>query len=439
MKIDKSAFFDQFQAAKLVELFEDRLSESRTIGKDGITPYAFGKKIEEESNLISKRALTGTYNFTTYKQRLILKSANKPPRNISIATVRDRLTLRALTQFLSDRFPDASQPPAHAIIAEIKNQIEYLSADYSFVQIDVENFYPTVRHTKLRSILKKNLNYPPFLKLVMSAVSTPTGDKYNTSNIGIPQGLSISNILSAIYMMEFDQKSKEFNTYYRYVDDILIICQTKDAYDIYLRLKADLRKLGLKCHPLEDKKKTKIVPLNEGVDYLGYHIKPGYITVRLSSYHRMIENIMRVFTAVKYEKNYRKALMRLNLKITGCVFNEKRMGWMFFFSMTDDIKQLQRLDNFVLKNFIQYFPTGTTKPKRFLKAYYEIKFNFSDSKYIPRFDEYTQEQKITFIATMMNEQPAIIDTWSIDKIEREFRKLLKKEMAELEKDITPVS
>lgn len=54
---------------------------------------------------------------------------------------------------------------------------------------------------------------------------------------GIPQGSSLSALLSNIYLLEFDEfmfrlgKERNF-VYRRYCDDILIICQTGDASDI---------------------------------------------------------------------------------------------------------------------------------------------------------------------------------------------------------------
>lgn len=435
----KKYFLSEFHPDHLSELFDERILDSHTVGKDGITSYAFSKQLPTETLRINKRVVNCSYKFTPFKQKLILKSADKPPRTISMASVRDRLTLRALTNILTKVFPDAFQPAAHTVIDEIKKQIERRNDDYSFIQIDVENFYPTVVHKHLLRALRARTRYQPLLDLVMKAVSTATGDKTKANTLGIPQGLSISNILSSIYMMEFDRKAKEEFTYFRYVDDILVLTKTSDAQNNYIKLKNSLSKIGLKCHPLEDGKKTKIVPLSHGVEYLGYHIQPDHITVRTSSYRRMIENIMRVVTTAKYNNNQKKVLMRLNLKVTGCIFNGKRMGWMFFFSMTDDMKQLKRLDKFVSDIFKKNFPNDPNVPKRFLKTYYEIKYNLADSKYIPRFDDYTLAQKVSFIATMLNKDSVEIDTWSRDRIEKQFKKLLKKEITELEKDITPVS
>ena len=45
--------------------------------------------------------IKGTYAFSKYKQKLISKGAGKAPREISIPTTRDRVALRALSDFLT--------------------------------------------------------------------------------------------------------------------------------------------------------------------------------------------------------------------------------------------------------------------------------------------------------------------------------------------------
>lgn len=437
----KDVFEQEFAVERLEAIFEDHISQTSTVGKDGVHPSAFAQLLGVEIDRIIEKVRNGTYHFTAFKQKLILKGPHKPPREISMATVRDRLTLRALTNVLMSVFGDARLPAAHYIVEEISNFIRPLNDDYAFIQIDIKDFYPSVVHDELMQRLRTRVRYKPFLDLVLKAVQTPTGDLIQSEHnpVGIPQGLSISNILSSIYMMRFDAAAQSKFTYFRYVDDIIIVCRASEAKRNFRLTRRELERIGLRCHRLEDNSKTKIVPLSKGVDYLGYHLTPSLISVRKSSYRRMIENIMTVVTSAKYNANHAKILMRLNLKITGCIFNDKRMGWMFFFSMTEDIKQLQRLDNFVSKSWRRLGMEQYGRPKRFVKAYHEIKFNLVGSRYIPRFDEYTMDQKIELIAVMLVKDAAEVAAWTQDRINKQFLRLIKREVAELEKDITPVS
>lgn len=434
-------FNTEFSPQRLTEVFNERILNSHTVGKDGVHPSLVAANLDFWVSRISDRARAGTYNFTTFKQKLVLKGHDKPPRQISVATVRDRLALRALTNVLMTVFPDARISPAHHIVEEVATLIEPHGNDFSFIQIDIKNFYPSVRHDELLRRLRTRIRHKPLLDLIMQAVGTPTSASKETrrNTLGIPQGLSISNVLSSIYMMKFDEFAKSRFAYYRYVDDILIVCPTADAKRNFRLIKGRLARIGLECHRLEDNTKTKIVPLTTGVDYLGFHLAPQITSVRKSSYRRIIDKVMTVMTGVKYNADHAKILLRLNLKITGCIFDGRRMGWMFFFSLTDDVKQLQRLDSFIAKTWCRLGMEQYGRPKRFVKAYHEINYNLAASRYIPRFDEYSTDQKIDLIATMTVTDRSEVANWPIERINRKFFQLIRKEVAELEKDITPLS
>ena len=53
----------------------------------------------------------------------------------------------------------------------------------------------------------------------------------------MPQGLSISNILANIYLNDFDKEnnSKDDYKYFRYVDDIFILCNSEEKAKEILR------------------------------------------------------------------------------------------------------------------------------------------------------------------------------------------------------------
>ncbi|WP_454849566.1 hypothetical protein [Rhizobium binxianense] len=183
----KEIFDLQFSIDNLNSIFKDRISQSGTVGKDGVHPGAFEKNLDQELALIRKNVLTEKYRFTTYKQRLVLKGAGKLPREISIAGVRDRITLRALNNTLSKLFDDAKPTLAHQYISEIKRYIRPLGDDYSFVQIDVQNFFPSLLHNELMRRLRGKIRYKKLLSLVLTAIQTATGTVGNNDR-GVPQG-----------------------------------------------------------------------------------------------------------------------------------------------------------------------------------------------------------------------------------------------------------
>lgn len=222
---------EHFTAAHLAELFRSKIAKSLATGRDGVRISHFQEIIAEEAALIERRFIAEGYKFTTFKERLILRGAHREPRQISIPTVRDRLALRAACQVLHTYIPETRGSSPHALVSRVVAAIR--SGDQSsksFVRVDVRDFFPSISHAILNREMRHSVLEAEVISLCAQAVATPTGNAGGPSPRGVPQGLSISGALSGLYMMRFDQKQINRNqNYFRYVDDILLICENKDA------------------------------------------------------------------------------------------------------------------------------------------------------------------------------------------------------------------
>lgn len=110
----------------------------------------------------------------------------------------------------------------------------------------------------------------------------------NTEIRGIPQGSSISATLSNIYMLNFDRDLTEYlkkqnGRYFRYCDDILVICDTEKFPETLLRIQSLIKKTKL---TIQDSK-TRIVTFKNGVktskdelQYLGFTYDGNKILLR---------------------------------------------------------------------------------------------------------------------------------------------------------------
>lgn len=428
-----------FEPEFLKKIFSKKISRSPATGKDGTRVAQFSDIINQEVILISDKIKKSKYKFTPYKERLILKGSDKLPRQISIPTIRDKLTIRALCELIHRSIPKSVSPAPHTLISKIVHDLRSCKEDSSFIRIDVQNFFPSILHEKLcLELIRQGLSATP-LELCRRAISTPTGKKALPSERGVPQGLSISGALAQIYMIPFDnlQFSKGLR-YYRYVDDILLLCDSSKEKEEFTRLRRSLAVRGLKVHPVGSAGKTEIKSTKDGIDFLGYHIaKDKRVRIRDSSYRRMFSNIMKVFTDQKYRNNINRTVFRLNLKITGCITQGKRRGWMMFFSRTENMSQLKYLDKFLLDTCNRYnlHEHDILKIKNFTKTYHEIRYNLDKSKYIPNFDLYSNEQRIQTIALITGKSVEEISTRSTEFIEIEFSRLLAIEIADLEQDV----
>ena len=130
----------------------------------------------------------------------------------------------------------------------------------------------------------------------------------------------------------------------------------------------------------------------------------------------------------------------MNLRIGGCVFDGRRVGWLFFFSQTENMQQLKQLDAFVSRQAKKVLETGDqNRLKTFTRGYYEIRHNFIDSKYFPNFDKFDDDQKRAQVSLLLPGKPiSEIETLSSESLDNLFRKCISKEIGEMEKDMMEV-
>lgn len=423
------------------KVFEDSIQHKPSIGIDGINIKSFEIIKDIEFNIINKKIVNKTYNFSFYKEKLISKGRMKYPRVLSIPTIRDKIVLKIIYNTLLEIYQnELSNELIHTKIDKITKTI--LSKKYdSYIKIDIENFYPSINHYILMKAINKKTKKSEFITLLKKAITQETVNKNHslekyTNNTGVPQGLSISNILASIYLIEFDKKYSTENEfeYYRYVDDILILCNKNSIYKIFESLKNDMKNLKLTIHELGiNEEKTSYGDLKKGFYFLGYSYKEKFISVRKSSINNLYNSIINIFTQYKHskEKNINFLYWKLNLKITGCKFEGKKYGWLYFFSQINDTKLLFKIDIFIQEMFKKFkIEYDRKKVKKFIRTHFEILKNRTNTKYIPNFSELTVEEKKEILANIFS-----LKDIKVSQVEYRFNKLIYKNIKEMEKDI----
>ncbi len=434
-----------FTPESLKELYLSKVQQKASVGLDRINRLVFEKKLDENIETASRKVLAGTYKFSGYKEKLILKGRNALPRSISIPTLRDKVALKALNELLIEVFtPHLSIPSVHSVINEVKHSVQSGSYDY-FLKFDIKNFYPSIDHTILEKKIRKRIRNKEINVLIRKAISRATKASHDEivppSLKGIPQGLSVSNILANIYLSGLDGKHKNNvgYKYFRYVDDILILCKEEDAEIISKELKSDIEALNL---DLNDKKEKSgnINSKNSEFPYLGYSFSGVLVTVKKQNQQKLIDSLIDTLAQHKYSigQSYKILEWRLNLRITGCVFDKKKYGWMFFFSQIDDLRLLHHLD-YEIKELLKRFEIDTEKIriKRFVRTFHEILKNRSKTSYIENFDKYDTAQKRAVLKDIFRFRN--ISSLSDTEIDNHFRHKIFKAIKDLEKDIQTFS
>ncbi|WP_121628754.1 reverse transcriptase domain-containing protein [Poseidonibacter antarcticus] len=367
---------------KLEVLYKD-FNSYQTAGIDGTDKNTFDKNLTQEIDTIVRKVSNDSYDFSYYKQKLLVKSTNKT-REISIPTLRDKLLLKYLSSYLLDTFYDSKiqKPSIKTMIKDIKES----KAQYSsYLKLDIQTFFPTINHAILMKTLAIKIKDKKILELIQKAITQTTVDistpskqrvKYN-NKIGIPQGLSISGILADIYLEVLDKKytNNKKIKYYRFVDDILILSKHKDIKGLAKRVSNNFAKLKLSTHAFKkDSNKSSFGDIQSKFDFLGYVFDGDIVSVRESSIQKLYQNINKLFTQYKQNKISTKKQLytSVNFKIVGCEIKGKRYGWLNFFSHLNDHSILYNLDAFIEKNCDKY-DLKYNKLKKFSRAIFEMK------------------------------------------------------------------
>jgi len=214
------------------------------------------------------------------------------------------------------------------------------------------------------------------------------------------------------------------------VDDILILCDNNDLETIKKELLDDLGQLKL-----ETNEKEESGLIEEGFEYLGYRFDSKNISVRESSILKYESSLEQVFSSYKHADNPSIELFewKLNLKVTGCIIDGKKYGWLYYFSQIDDMNLITHLD-LLIKRLFDRFNIDKSKLsiKRFKRTFYEIRYRLHSSNYIPNFDMYSIDDMKKVLEGIYKK-----DLWKLneEQIIILFKRIMSKETKELEKDV----
>lgn len=154
------------------------------------------------------------------------------------------------------------------------------------IKIDVKKFFYSIDRDILKKLLRKKITDPDMLWILDLIIdSSPEGEK------GIPLGNVTSQDFANIYLNEVDQFCKRYlgiKYYTRYMDDIVIVTPTKEEAQEHL--KKITKFLNEKLN-LETNSKTKIFPLEQGVNAYGFKVWTTHRLLRDQSKRAMKRRI----------------------------------------------------------------------------------------------------------------------------------------------------
>lgn len=146
----------------------------------------------------------------------------------SIGCYGSNLTIRYINRFLTGRMR-IEMPSRERIVRTVITSLSDATPLYLFRR-DIKNFYESIEIKRIRKRLLSDRSIPKKIKgcLYQYFEYFCPGDK------GLPRGIALSAVLAELIMEEYDQRIKRTHGVYRYFrfsDDILIICYRPDAIE----------------------------------------------------------------------------------------------------------------------------------------------------------------------------------------------------------------
>lgn len=312
--------------------------------KDSTAGYVLNG-IERTMNL-EKQLHDGTY---VARPPVKFRISSPKPRDIASITFRDRVYQRSLNDnavypimthsFIYDNFACQKGKGTDAARNRLKEFLRRYYRKHGHVgyvaQFDIHGYYPNMDHSMTEDLFRRKLP-SEIAEMVISILR----HQYDGDS-GYNPGNQLIQIAGISVLDEFDHFVKEqlhAKLYIRYMDDFLIISDSV-AYLEECRRKIEKYLSGLKFEL--NPKKTRVYPIAEGIDFLGF------------TYHLTETGKVLLFVKSSNVKREKKKLRRLVAKskrgdIPRDKVDESYAAWRNHAGKGNSFRLLQRMDEYYM-------------------------------------------------------------------------------------------
>ena len=273
---------------------------SQTDGVDGQTRLAFKADYERQMKMLIDQLKRKTYKPQPVRRVYIPKHDGKQ-RPLGIPALRDRIVQEALRAILDPIYESDFYQHSYGFrkgrrtMDAIGNLMPlfYANAKYFYViEGDLQSYFDTVHHRTLMKLLRRRLKDRALMDLIWKFLKSGVmeGGLFARTDSGVPQGGVISPLLANVYLNEFDrwaaaqwdpnhnarQRRRKAglgnHKMMRYADDFVVVSNGTKA-EVKATKQAIQQFLENELHLTLSEEKTVITHVNDGFDFLGFHIQ----------------------------------------------------------------------------------------------------------------------------------------------------------------------
>ncbi len=247
-----------------------RVRKDGALGVDGQTAEEYAKNLEENLQSLLDRAKSGDhYRAPPVRRVHIPKGDGSKTRPIGIPTFEDKVLQKAVVMVLEAVYEQDFLPSsygfrpgrgAHDALEAVWKQTMTMGGGW-VLEADIENFFDSVSHAKLREVLSQRVNDGVLTRLIGKWLKAGVLEEGVLRHpvTGTPQGGVISPLLANVYLhevldvwweREVRPRMRGRTALVRYADDfVLIFEKEEDARRVEAVLSKRFEKYGLKLHP----------------------------------------------------------------------------------------------------------------------------------------------------------------------------------------------
>ena len=265
--------------------------------------YLLAHKPEVLKELTAQIA-SGTFRVKDYREREIVEGGKL--RRIQVIPMKDRIAVHAIMavvdrhlrkRFIRTTSASIKKRGMHDLLAYIRRDMrEDPEGTRYCYKFDITKFYESVKQDFVMYCVNRVFKDFKLMAMLESFVRLmPDG-----LSIGLRSSQGLGNLLLSVFLDHYLKDRYAVRHFYRYCDDGAILGKTKaELWKIRDAVHGQMGKIDLEIKPNE-----RVFPVEEGIDFLGYVIRPDYVRLR----KRIKQKFARKMHEVKSRKRRRELI-----------------------------------------------------------------------------------------------------------------------------------
>lgn len=267
-----------------------RLARKGKRGREEV--QAFEARLWENLGALQMELLWGTYRPGRYRSFVVYEPK---VREILAAPYRDRVAQHAIcaicgpywdASMIADSYACRPGKGTHAGADRLQQWLRGMDrqGETWALKMDLSKYFASISHDLARRVIRRKIACARTLELLDAIIASTAGDDEEYP-VGIPVGNLVSQHVANLVGNEIDQWAKRelrLRRYIRYMDDMVVLTTTKtEALALRHAFEVKIDTLGFRFS------KASVLPINRGVNFLGYRIWPTHRLLRKDSIQRM--------------------------------------------------------------------------------------------------------------------------------------------------------